>query len=278
MYFYHGYALGVASTIPGKEFNEACCALSIRGGKGSAAKSTNPLPEGITFASATSNVSGWDDEWNGLPIWYTEASVVIEGLDIFGKFSADRIEAHIFSQARAGDYESSTVITGSKFLNVKIGGSPVKIEMSDDLTVRYPTFSSMQVGFKNNSSRGGVCGCLVGRELTEDDATSPDLLAAYEARCQQEALTTLKSAVICSFVEKVSGGGCKTWGPIIAVPEFGNIYLGELVVWPWMRCLNMFRIELAQSKIFPEGGRIAGGSAGANGTTYPPGGHPPPNG
>ena len=71
--------------------------------------------------------------------------------------------------------------------------------------------------------------------------------------------------MLCSFVTKIKGGGggVKTWGPIVSVPNFGNIYLGEVLVWPWMRCLNLFRIELAS------GGTVSGGSTGHGGLGFP---------
>ena len=61
MYFYHGYALGVASTISKSEFTEADCALSITGGQSTATKSTKPLPPGISFQSANSSIRGWGE-------------------------------------------------------------------------------------------------------------------------------------------------------------------------------------------------------------------------
>ena len=287
MYFYHGYALGVASAIPDKdfkgfsEFTDASCALSLRGGEAKASESrpkpaTPPpnSPPGIWFDSAKSTITGAEVARNGFYTWVTEASVIIQKLNILDRFTADKIEAHLFSEYRAGDYEPSTVITGSKFDNVRIDGNLLQIDTADDLSEGYSTYSGMQIAFQNQFSQPSVLALLEGRGLDANTANTPDLRAAWEAFGEQEALgkrttlPTLKSAVICSFVTKISGGGYKTWGPIVAVPNFGNIYLGELIVWPWMRCLNMFRIELAS------GGSICGGSAGANGTTQPPGGHP----
>jgi hypothetical protein len=273
MYFYHGYALGVASTIPGNIFTKADCALSIRGGESAVSEPATTLPPGITFNSADSKIRGWGDLRKGLPVWYIEASVVIKKLDVLGKFTAESIEAHIFFETRAGDYESSIVIADSKFVGVKVAGNELNIEISNDLTVRYPTYSSMQTAFQNRFSQPGVLAMVEGRGLDAQTANTPDLRAAWEAYGEQKALgeqclPSLKPAVICSFVTKVSGGGYQTWGPIVAVPNFGNIYLGEVIVWPWMRCLNMFRIELAS------GGTISGGSAGTSGTSIPPGGHP----
>jgi hypothetical protein len=200
----------------------------------------------------------------GLPVWITEGSVVIENLNIQDKFQADRIEAHVYGEDWPGGYEGEVVITGSKFENVRIAGNPVTIDTSTDLSIRYPTYDSMQAGFQNSFSRDEVLGCLVGRDLNAADATTWDLRDAYEGYRLQKALTSLKPLVLSSFVTKVTGtGGFATWGPIISVPGFGNIYLGEVLVWDWMRCLTMFRIELSS------GGTISGASTGHGGTTFP---------
>lgn len=264
MFFYHGYALGVASTIPGQEFTEASCGLSIRGGTASAKKSNAPLPPGISFSSADSSIKGWGTVRNGQPVWLTEGSVVVQKLDIHGKFTADRIEAHIYAEWRAGDYEANTVITGSKFDNVQIAGNPTTITVSDALSINYPTYASMEAAFQNSFARNSVLACLEGGDLTAQDASTSDLRAVYDGYQEQKAAAGLKSLVLCSFVTKVTGGGgVKTWGGIVQVPGLGNIYLGEVMVWPWMRCLNLFRIELAS------GGTLSGASTGTGGNSWP---------
>jgi hypothetical protein len=270
MYFYHGYALGVASTIPRWKFTQAVCALSVRGGVASA-RVDNFNSNGISFQSATSDIQGDEDNINGLDVYTTKASVVIQKLNLLGVVTADNIESHLISTHRVGDYELSTVITGSKFDNLQINGQAVNPQLSDDLSARYPTYDSMQVAFQNDFTRDNVLRCLVGYGLVIG-AGAPDLRDAYDFFQQQKALRKLKATVLCSFVTKVNAtGGSTAWGPIISVPNFGTIYLGEMMVWPWMRCLNMFRIELTPSKDYPSGGTISGGSAGGNGTTSPPG-------
>ncbi len=277
MYFYHGYALGVASTIPKNEFTKACSALSPCGGKASD-HSDSFSDCGISFKSVDTEVSGWREDTNGLTSWNTKASVIIQGLNIQDMVKADRIEARIYSEFHAGQYEATTTVRESKFEGLKIAGKPAQVEISDDLSLRYSTYSSMQAAYANCFSHDGVLACVEGCCLTAGDLASPDLCGApdvsdaFESYQQQKALPSLKSAVLCSFVKKITiqdGGNIKTWGPIVGVPNFGNIYLGELIVWPWMRCLTMFRVELARN-----GGSISGGSAGVNGTTQPPGTHP----
>ena len=277
MYFYHGYALGVASTIPGNVFTQCTCALSVAGGVQDQTV-TNPESPLISFDSIKSHVSGNEIhpfEEGCLDAYATEASVVIKNLKIKDKpggkdrITAALVQARIRSQHWTGDYDASTVVCGSKFEGLQVDGKELKIVLSNDLSEQYSTFSAMQLDFMNGFSRNAVNACLVGRDLKEADANTEDLRAAYDAYQEQIVLPRLKSAVVSSFIAKVDGGGLKTWGPIVAIPDLGNLYLGEVIVWPWMRCLTMFRLELLS------GGTICGGSAGSNGTGWPPGSTPP---
>src|SRR5262249_42468012 len=96
------------------------------------------------------------------------------------------------------------------------------------------------------------------------------LVYSYIYFKEQEARPTLKQTVLCSCVKKVNnGGGGRTWGPIVAIRGFGTIYLGEMLIWPWLRCLNMIRVELIPTKKYPLGGSISVGTAGTS--TGPPG-------
>ena len=54
MYFYHGYALAVGSSIANNNFPAAACALATTGGN-AAANTSNFAAEGITFDSEQSN-------------------------------------------------------------------------------------------------------------------------------------------------------------------------------------------------------------------------------
>jgi hypothetical protein len=274
MYFYHATAIALGGRL-GKDADQplkvpqASCALAVTGGCG-LADAPSFSSSGISFQSAKSEVSGEEKNVNGLDVYVTKASVIIKGLNIQNALTADIVEAHLISEHRTGDYEASTVIFGSHFDNLKIKGAAVTLELSDEMLHQYPTFWSMEADFENDFSRPWVLACLEGHGLPEASATTEDLRAAFDAYSEQKALCKLKQLVVCSFVTKVNGlgGGITAWGPIIAVPNFGNIYLGELMIWPWMRCLTMFRVELSS------GGSISGGTVGSGGTTIPPGGHP----
>jgi len=259
MYFYHGFALGAGSTIKNQDFTEAASALTLTGGFSASDSKFNKF--NITF-DAHSEVSGIAEERNGFYYWVTKASAVIKNLRILNRITADAIDCHLFSEFRGGDSEAGTIVR-VEFRNLQVDERALRIDTSEELSEDYPTYSSMQAAFENGYSRPRVLDCLVGREMTEKAATTEDLRVALEGYREQSALPQLKQRVLCSVVKKVSGGGFDTLGSVVAIPNLGNLYLGEVLVWPWMRCLTAFRIELRS------GGNICGGIVGANGTKYP---------
>lgn len=271
MYFYHAHAIALGGRIGSTPLNveQGSCALAVTGGEAEA-KKVSFSDDGITFQSSDCKVAGGLTYPRGLNVWTTEASVVIQKLNLFGRVTADTIEARINSEYRAGDYEASTVISRSKFDNLQIDGKPLQIETSEDLSWRYPTFGSMDTDFQNEFSKPWVLATLVGRGLDVKTANTPDLRDAFDSYGEQNSLPSLKSLVLCSFVTKISGGGFNSWGPIVAIPDLGDLYLGEVIVWPWMRCLTMFRLALRDKDGKPSGA-VSGGSAGTGGGTWPPG-------
>lgn len=282
MYFYHAHAIAFGGRIDSKPLNiqQGSCALAVTGGESNAVATTpDPKFSDITFKSANSKVSGVANKNGGLDTYVTTAHVDLEGLNIRGKVKIDKIVADVQSTYTSRNYEAIITVSGS-IDGLTINDKVVKVGVSTDFMTQYTTYGSMQVAFQNRYSNQFV-NCIMGYGLTDKLATTSDLKAAYEAFDEQSTLSTLKSAVICSLVKDVGNlpeGATGCGGPsIIKIDGFGTLYLGELIVWPWMRCLNMFRIELVAADNKPPGS-ISGGSVGANGTGYPPGYSPPGNG
>lgn len=274
MYFYHAHAIALGGRLGPHDdpikVKRGSCALAVTGGAASA--SAPPFDfHGIKFQSALSQVSGSEKKVNGADVYVTRASVIIEKLNIRDVVTADRIEAYIKSEHRENDYEGSTVITGSQFVNLNIAGQTIEPTLSNVIS-QYPTFRSMQNAYTNSSTKATVLDSVVGCGLQQANVNSEDLQAAFDAYKQQNDLPRLKPTVVCSFVKCINKAptGGTNWGSIINVSKLGRVYLGEVIVWPWMRCLTMFRIELDS-----DGGSISGGSVGTNGSGFPPGAAPP---
>jgi hypothetical protein len=75
-----------------------------------------------------------------------------------------------------------------------------------------------------------------------------------------------KGYVLCSLVGELQGAKSGTsFGHVLHVPGFGNIFFGEVVVAPNSYRLTMMRIEMG---CLAEG-NISAASAFSNGVTFP---------
>jgi hypothetical protein len=71
----------------------------------------------------------------------------------------------------------------------------------------------------------------------------------------------------CSLIDKVQHKHAQPKGDqqILVVPNFGNIYLGEVHIKDNERHITMMRLELGS----PVAGSLALGGGSGNGSTYP---------
>lgn len=291
MYFYHAHAVALGGVVerpsPQTIDAQAACALSISGGTSSA--SVNKFDNGlISFDSAQSTVTGSAERKNGHDVYYTGSSVVINNLSVAGVFKADQIVArmtceHIipiatgFASPPNDPSEPTILTTGSHFDNLRIAGYPVKVDMAHEIFNQFPTFQHCCDAWDGTGGSAGKADdktalhdCLLGSSLPDPlPADSPEHLQTISEgfRIQSTAMN-LRPTVLCSFVKQVTGinsGEIKNWGPIIKIPQFGTIYLGEVILRHGQRHLNMFRLQLGS----PQAGGFVGGSTGGNGGTFP---------
>ena len=83
-----------------------------------------------------------------------------------------------------------------------------------------------------------------------------------------------KGIVLCSLVKgfktccgefKDNCGELKVYGNVIEVPQFGKVYLGEVMLRQYERQVTMLRLELGS----PSGGVTTGPTTGGGGTGFP---------
>lgn len=296
MYFYHAHAVALGGVVerpsPQTIDAQASCALSVSGGTScaSASKFDNGL---ISFDSAQSSVTGSAERVNGNDVYYTGSSVIINNISVAGIFKADQIVARITCEHMVAIGQSSSAssgsgsapdeptirTTGSHFDNLRIAGYPVDVDMAHEVFDRFPTFQGCCNAWNGQGGSTGKTAektalhdCLLGKTIPEprpgDPAYPEHLQTIYDGFKKQSEATNLRPTVLCSFVKKVNGinsGEISNWGPIIKIPQFGTIYLGEVILRHGQRHLNMFRLQLGS----PQAGGFVGGSTGGNGTSFP---------
>lgn len=277
MYFYHAHAIALGEGFPESTtplISHAPCSLSMGGG--SSSSSAGKFDNGVvSYESAQCSISSRVDTSGKKKKYCCGVNIAVTKLNFLNMFTADQIVARVTSEHEfePGDTSCSAepdiIITGSYFDNLKIAGHPVTVNMVHDIFHDLPTYAKCQADWADepNSKLRGI---LLGRGITPvpGPADPWHLQQAYTGCQNQLNDPSLKKTVLCSFVKDVSissGGEIKTWGPIVKVPHFGTIYLGEVLICPGHRRVNMFRLHMGS----PDGGDYIGPSGGSNGTGYP---------
>jgi hypothetical protein len=168
--------------------------------------------------------------------------------------------------------EPEIITTGCHFGGLKIAGYPVEVEMGHDLFASMPTYKHWQKAWtRSGAPRKSISSCIMGSNLSTPDPKEPEPLHLQDVRQGfkvQSGAGALQSTVLTSFVKSVKGiqgSEIKTWGPIVVIPQFGTIYLGEVIVSFGQRRVHMMRLELGS----PDAGTFIFGSTGSNGSTFP---------
>jgi hypothetical protein len=222
----------------------------------------------ISCRSAYTRVSGRSITEDGP--WSTQVTSVIEGLNILEIFSAERIVSQISVEHPREGSGASTSFAGSYFQGLRIGGTEVCPRLNPRL---------MRTGSEadNDSSRIMWSAMLQtghgqAREIVQS-VTERANRSGYEWALQRYGWMDEKreqkkdGCVLCSLVDGVEGTvPGKTIGHFVEIPDFGRIFLGEIMAFPHSIQLTMVRAELGCNVH----GQVSASSSHINGSTMPP--------
>lgn len=228
-YFYdvHGSALSGQITSPFQHFIEvqAGASLPTIGGYGSSRASDFRFKEIASFKSAYTQVSGTYDEKRGS--YNALATSTVEGLNILDVVTADRVVARASSAWKPGEEESRIVSVGSQFDNLRIAGGRIEVEFSADVLVKLNTSAALRKEFETNPEF---------RRIAEDPLQTG----------QSQKPSDKTGVFLCSLIKDIKGipPGIEHRGNVLHVPQFGRVFLAEVVAEPGRRTLTMLRLEL----------------------------------
>lgn len=263
-FLYRSSAVGLSGTIS-RPFSEvievqAGTALPTTGGHGSSRVEGFRYRDLVSFCSATSTVSGSESPEG---VHNTLATVTVEGLDIMGVVTADRVVARLVSE-HPGEEEALPVLPiGSHFENLRIAGVLVEprphgllmgcatFEHIDEACRKTPSpFVDPDGGrFSSGAAMGGKRRNAAGK----GGAPTPE----YDERLMLTSLFDVPGG------RASNGTEAPGWG--IAVPGFGTVYIGEYLISRQARRLTMLRLELGS----PVKGSVVVSIVDGNGTLYP---------
>jgi hypothetical protein len=201
---------------------QAAVDLPLNGGFATERVEDYRLQHFVSFDSAHTSVTGAYDEEDDA--FFTVVTASVEGLNILGMITADRIVARLMSKTPYVDPskpapEPSFVPTGSHFDNLVIAGHPVTIKLNVGALCELDTHSKAT---KNGPKR-------LGKAFTKNHAIHG-------------------GTVECSLVESIDTGGAPELQlqghDSIFIEQFGTIRFGEFVVNKYERHVTMMRVTL----------------------------------
>lgn len=247
LYNAHGHALSGHIQRPIDHFIEvqACASLPTTGGHGGTRVDNFQVPRVVSFKSGQSHVSGSQNKIDGS--YTTLVSSSIEDLNILDVVTADRVVAHISSHHMLNDDEPSIITVGSKFVNLRIAGHPVEVDLDHEFFLKADTFAAITKELASSSSF---------RKIAEDPFHTG----------HPQKLPNPPGAVICTLVKNMTNcPGITRKGNVYVIPQFGKVFVAEVIAQHAQRTLTMLRLELGS----PVSGLIVAAQVQGNGTGYP---------
>lgn len=249
-YHYNAHAHGLSAIFerPVQRLIEVQAGVSLptTGGHGNARCGKFKFEEFISYEAAYSHVSGSQNKADSS--YTTLVTATIEGLNVLDVVTADRIVSRISSQHPTEHHEPHIVFIGSKFENLRIAGCPVNIELNHDFFLRLDTFAAIRKELESNADF---------RKMAEDP---------YQTG-QPQKLPDAHGVLLCSLVKSmnVTCPGVTRHGHAFAIPQFGKVFVGEVLAKHGTRTLTMLRIEMGS----PVAGTVCMAEAIVNGQTWP---------
>ncbi len=272
VFYYHADANSLGGYIeePFEGIIPAASSISLPAVGGYATNRTDALNfrEILSCRSAYTRVSGRALAEDGP--WSTQVTSVVEGLNILEIVTAERIVSQISVEHARDGGGANISFAGTHFEKLAIGGHEICLRLNSRLMgtgseadndasrIMWPML--LQTG--HGQARGIV------QSVTERANRSGWEWALQRYGWMDEKLEQKKDGcVLCSLVDGVEGTvPGKTIGHVVEIPDFGRIFLGEVLAFPHSIQLTMVRAELGCNVH----GNVSAGSSSINGRTMPP--------
>lgn len=214
----------------------------------------------ISFKEAYLEVAGSYDEDHKRQTSY--ALTIIDGLNIAGMLTADRVVSRVLVYSPAEDHfgEHTFDITGSYFDNLRIAGHRIDLKLD---TFRFYELNSYTKFVQAYASKQAD-NCFLFNELgNQKPVKQNELIRQYSALkdapgiIQQWQTYTQKPAngpYQCSAASHLNfkdytgpKSELEGYGAVICIPKFGVIRLAEVEITEYSRTLNMFRVDMCST-------------------------------
>jgi hypothetical protein len=266
VFLYRGFAVGLGGTLK-RPFTEvvdgrASVALPIVGGYTAGRVENFRYRELISIKEVRTYTTGSrssDGAYN------TVVSAVMEGLNILDFITADAVIGRLSSYHAPDGAEPEIVTTGSTFVNLRIGGHPVDVDLDHRLFSEISTYTAFRTRFERDDDFQELAQRRFMWTLPPDKL--PPGFASNVPLPNRQGWPESRGMVPCSLVKDIHTNApeLQRYAHILCVPQVGYIVLGELFVSQYARRLTMMRLVLGS----PVEADLCGCDVETDGTTYP---------
>jgi len=226
----------------------------------------------VSYRAAHTQVSGHEEEKHGQP-FVTLSTTVVEDLNILNVVTADRVVGQVSTEHPREGYVPTITFLGTQFVNLRIAGHPVEVELDWDILRDHPG------GKTPVTKHDGFLKCIeerLGIIRTHKDAPQE----AKERYAQNTSRIDDGEKTEFSLVKSIKGYPFpeKCFGHVIDIPHFGKVYLAMVTIEHTEPKDGVYQQTVVELKMVDaQMGCIASGSVQCgvgktNGTTVPPGG------
>ncbi len=177
--------------------------------------------------------------------WRTITAATVEGLNILEVLTADRIVAQVSVDHPQDGGPSRITLLGSRFDNLRVHGVPVKPRMNTKVLgdrrssdPDAPAVSSSPLAFDE----------LINEATAQHRTRAGKRTAQSQSRMLHAAPDDdleEKGSALCSLVQEVDvDAPVESFSHMLRIPDFGNVFLGELLVTRFSAHLTMLRVEM----------------------------------
>ena len=249
---FHGHAIGAGGRInhPFHEFIniQAASALPEIGGHGFSRSTDFQYRDVLRFRHAYSEVTGTPvvEGSNGKKTHKSLTRALIEGIDIMGMVTADRIEVRIacYTEDEPGS-EPCFNFTGSYFENLRIAGVPVKVELGVDVLDECCTHRQALDSFRTKGKFHEHYRNSIPKE--DDLRNAPDRIKPYFPQTPNGGdLPHVEGLTSLTLVRKIQleRPEFPCLGHVIYIKGFGVICLAQVGISKYERHVTMLRVDL----------------------------------
>jgi hypothetical protein len=247
--------------------SQASLSLPPVGGYATARSEDFHHEELISSRAAYSRVSGGEPHKDGP--WSILVTSVVEGLNILDVVTADRVVAQISADyPREGGYPRIS-LAGSHFENLRIAGCEAFPTLSSRLLQPKSGVdaSQPQLAWPNFQQTGREQAEKLIGTIEGGDREAFQWIIERFAWMESDRQPEDDRWALCSLVDGVDQAiPGRSFGHVIEIPNFGRIFLGELLVYPHSVQLSMIRAELGCAVT----AQVSAAHTGVGGRTVPP--------